>query len=288
MMRYPPIVSTLRASASSLPHIAIEPRPVEFGRSLEPVRRSWWVKARILVAMARTKEKAPKPPKEDGRLKQMYRVFQMTRRYDPSSVWWMAGAFVIPVTLGVVLGLICTGGSVFPLVLWIITGLMAGILAFLIVLGRRAEKAAYSQIEGQPGAVGAVLKSSLRRGWTASEMPVAVSPRTQDAVYRAVGRGGVALIGEGPKSRTTRMLDDERRKVARVLPNVPINIIHVGPDEDSVPLHRIARTLGGYKKQLSKAEVYAVNNRITSLTTKAGMPIPKGIDPMRVRAPRPR
>jgi len=238
--------------------------------------------------MARRSDKAPKPPKEPGRIKQMYQVFTMTKRHDPRSVWWMLLGFVLPLVAVVTAGILISGTNVFGLVLWSISGLLAGTLVFLIVLSRRAEKAAYSQIEGQPGAVGAVLKSSLRRGWTASEMPVAVSPRTQDAVYRAVGRGGVALIGEGPKSRTTRMLDDERRKVARVLPNVPINIIHVGPDEDSVPLHRIARTLGGYKKQLSKAEVYAVNNRITSLTTKAGMPIPKGIDPMRVRAPRPR
>src|SRR5690606_41545754 len=50
-------------------------------------------------ALPISKEKAPKPPKEDGRLKQMYRVFQMTRRYDPNSVWWMAGAFAIPVIL---------------------------------------------------------------------------------------------------------------------------------------------------------------------------------------------
>lgn len=238
--------------------------------------------------MARRSEKAPKAPKEPGRIKQMYQVFTMTKRHDPRSVWWMLLGFVLPIIVVVTAGILISGSNVFGLVLWSISGVLAGTLVFLIVLSRRAEKAAYSQIEGQPGAVGAVLKSSLRRGWTASEMPVAVSPRTQDAVYRAVGRGGVALIGEGPKSRTNRMLDDERRKVARVLPNVPINIIHVGPDEDSVPLHRIARTLGGFKKELSKAEVYAVNNRITSLTSKTGMPIPKGIDPMRVRAPRPR
>lgn len=238
--------------------------------------------------MARRKDTAPKAPKEPGRLKQMYQVFQMTRRYDPSSVWWMLLAFILPVAVVTVAGILISGGNVFGLVLWIISGLLAGVLAFLIVLSRRAEKAAYSQISGQPGAVGAVLKSSLRRGWTASEMPVAVSPRTQDAVYRAVGRGGVALIGEGPRSRTTRMIDDERRKVARILPNVPINVIHVGPDADSVPLHKIARTLGGYKKQLSKAEVYAVNNRVTSLSSKGGLAIPKGIDPTKVRAPRPR
>lgn len=237
--------------------------------------------------MARTKEKAPKKPKEDGRLKQMYRVFQMTRRYDPPSVWWMALGFGLPLIIGVVVGLVFTGGSVFPLILWIVTGFMAGVLAFLIILGRRAERAAYSQIEGQPGAVGAVLKSSLRRGWTASELPVSVSPKTQDAVYRAVGRGGVVLIAEGPQSRTSKMLDEERRKIARILPNVSVHSLQVGPDKNSVPLHRIPKTLSRYKKALNKAEILAVSNRMSSLT-KSSLPIPKGVDPFKARAPRPR
>jgi hypothetical protein len=237
--------------------------------------------------MARNKDKAPKKPKEDGRLKQMYRVFQMTRRYDPSSQWWMALGFGLPVILGVVLGIILGSDSVFALVLWIVTGVMVGVLAFLIILGRLAEKAAYSQIAGQPGAVGAVLKSSLRRGWTASELPVAVSPKTQDAVYRAVGRGGVVLIAEGPKSRTARMLDEERRKVARILPNGAVHFLHVGPDDDSVPLHKIPGTLRRYKKALNKAEIFAVSNRMASLT-KSSLPIPKGVDPFKARAPRPR
>jgi len=182
--------------------------------------------------MARRNSTAPKAPKEPGRIKQMYQVFQMTRKYDPRSVWWMLLGFLGPLVAVVVLGIVLSGSNVFGLVLWSVSGLLAGVLVFLIILSRRAERAAYSQIQGQPGAVGAVLKSSLRRGWAASEIPVAVSPRTQDAVYRAVGRGGVALIGEGPKSRTTRMVEDERRKIARIVPNVAINVIHVGPDAD--------------------------------------------------------
>ncbi len=241
--------------------------------------------------MARTAKntdpKQPKAPKQPGRFKQMYQVFKMTRRYDSNAIWFMLLAFLLPIAASLVLALLITPGSIIGIVLYVISGVLAGVLAFLIVLGRRAERAAYGQIEGQPGAVGAVLKSSLRRGWTASEMPVAVSPKTQDAVYRAVGKGGVVLIGEGPKARTTRMLDDERRKIARVLPNVPINFMHVGPDADSVPLHRIPRELNRHKRALNKAEIYAVSNRITSLG-KAGLPIPKGVDPLRARATRPR
>jgi F0F1-type ATP synthase assembly protein I len=238
--------------------------------------------------MARTSTTAPTPAKEPGRLKQMYQVFTMTRRHDKTSIYKMALALAGPILLGVILGFVFSNGTVLGFILWIVAGLLGGVLAFLIVLGRLAEKAAFSQIEGQPGAVGAVLKSSLRRGWTASEMPVAVSPKTQDAVYRAVGNGGVVLIGEGPKSRTQRMLEEERRRVTRVLPNVPVNFMYVGPDADSTPLHKLAGRMNRFKRSLNKAEVYAVSNRLTSLTGKNLLPIPKGIDPTKARAPRPR
>jgi hypothetical protein len=221
-------------------------------------------------------------------MKQMWQVFQMTRRYDPMVTWYLLLVFVVPVAAGVLAALLLSAGNWIGMVLYIVAGVLGGVLLALIVLGRRAEKAAYSQIEGKPGAVSAVLKSSLRRSWTASEFPVNVSPRTQDAVYRAVGRGGVALIGEGPRSRTQPMLDKERANVARILPNVPIHLMYVGPDPDSIPLHRITRELGKYKKTLTKAEVVAVANRLSSLSRSNQLPIPKGMDPNRVRAPRPR
>jgi hypothetical protein len=232
--------------------------------------------------MAR-KEKSTKEP---GRLKQMWQVFQMTRRYDDRAVAYIVGGVVAPIIVGVLVAIFLSGGNVFTMVLWILAGVLAGVLLGLIILGRRAERAAYSQIEGQPGAVGAVLRSSLKRSWRGSEMPVAVNGKTQDAIYRATGRGGVVLISEGPKSRTHRMLDEERRKVTRVLPNVPITTISVGPDADSVPLHRIPRTLGKIKPTLTKAEVMAISNRLQSLENP--MPIPKGIDPQKVRAQRAR
>ena len=234
--------------------------------------------------MARSKDKTPRTPKEPGRLKQMWQVFQMTRRYDSKIVLYMILGFLLPVVIGVALALIFSPGNALTMTLWIIAGVLGGILTMLILLGRRAEKAAYSQIEGQPGAVGAVLRSSLKRGWVGSEMPVAVNGKTQDAVYRAVGRGGVVLISEGPQSRTSRMIDEERRKVNKVLGNVAITVISVGPDEDAVPLHKLPSRLTKIKKTVTKAEVLAMNNRLSSLRT--AMPIPKGIDPMKARPQR--
>lgn len=217
-------------------------------------------------------------------MKQMWQVFQMTRRYDPTAQWLMLLAFLAPVLVGLAVALWLGEGNGFTITLWIIAGVLAGLLIALVILGRRAERAAYSQIDGQPGAVGAVLRSGLRGGWIGNEMPVAVNGKTQDAVYRAVGRGGVALISEGPVSRTKRMLDDEQRKVSRVLPNVPITLISVGHDEGTVELYRLPATLRKTKRTLTKPEVLAVSNRLNSL--QSSLPIPKGIDPLKARPQR--
>jgi hypothetical protein len=216
----------------------------------------------------------------------MWQVFQMTRRYDRHIVWMIVTLLLAPLALGIALGVSLGNGNAFLIVIWSLAGLLLGLLLALIVLGRRAERAAYSQIEGQPGAVGAVIKSVLRRGWIANEMPVAINPKTQDAIYRAVGRGGIVLIAEGPQSRTQRLADDEKRKTSKVAPNVPISVISVGPDEDSVKLYRLGWRINRIKPALTKSEVVVVNNRLQSLGTN--VPIPKGIDPYKMRAPRAR
>ncbi len=69
--------------------------------------------------MARTAKSSFKPAKEPGRLKQMYQVFQMTRRYDATAVWWMALGFALPVLVGIVLAIVLSLDSVFGIVLWI-------------------------------------------------------------------------------------------------------------------------------------------------------------------------
>ncbi len=229
-----------------------------------------------------------KKAKEPGRLKQMYQVFQMTRRADPKSVWWFALAFVGPVVLGVLLALLLPGQNWLAVVLWIVAGVMLGILLFLIVLSRLAERTAYRQIEGQPGAVGAVLTNSLRRQWRSSEMPVAVHGRSQSAVYRAVGRPGVVLITEGQRGNLTRQLGEERRKVQRIVPNVPVHVVHVDDGDDAVTLHKLPRAMNKFKSSLNRNEVLAVANRLDSLTQSPASAIPKGMDPMRARAGRPR
>jgi hypothetical protein len=66
---------------------------------------------------------------------------------------------------------------------------------------------------------------------------------------------------------------------------VPVETLQVGPDTDSIKLHDINRRLGKFKPALSKAEVVAVSNRLSSLAGSK-LPIPKGIDPLKVRPQR--
>jgi len=222
-----------------------------------------------------------KQNKEPGRVAQLFKIYQMTIKSDKTALWWSLLAVAVGVIVGATMGATVGHGTATGLVVWIITGTLMGILAGLIVMSRKAEQAAYSQIEGQPGAVSAVLRSALKRGWRGSEVPIAVN-RNQDAVYRAIGPAGVVLIGEGVRSRVQPMLEDERRKVQRVVPGVEVRFVWVTQDGEGTRLMKLATTLLKMKRVLNRNEVAAIDKRLTALANS--MPIPKGIDPKRVRA----
>lgn len=234
--------------------------------------------------MAKDKKKGA--PKEPGRLKQMWQVFQTTRKHDSLLTPLVLLSLILPILAGAVIAVFTNG--IASKILWPVTGVLVGVLIAMIVLGRRAERTAYRQISGQTGAVGAVIQNALRRGWQGSEMPVAVNPKTQEAVYRVVGKGGVALITEGSASRMQRFRNDEERKVKRVLPNVTITHITVGLEDDQTKLENLSRTLVKLPKALTRSQVTQVRNRLLSLQQGGPVGIPKGIDPMRVRSQRPR
>ncbi len=210
---------------------------------------------------------------------QLWEVFQMTREAQPSITWWLLGAFVGILALGLVIGL-AVGHPVYVTLL----SLPVALIVVMLLLSRRAERAAYSRIEGTPGASASAL-GTIRRGWNIEEQPVAIDPRTQDVVFRAVGRPGVVLIGEGPSHRVKRLLEGERRKVARVAPNVTVHLVEVGRDEGQTPLPKLVRTIQKLRPSLTKAEVAAVSKRLRALQSSRP-PIPKGVDPLRARPDR--
>jgi hypothetical protein len=226
-------------------------------------------------------EKKPKVEKEPGKIKQLLRVYKLTAKADKDFVLMGILSFVAPLAVGTVIILLFFTDSILSMVLWSISTILFALLITLSVLSRRAERAAFMRIAGQPGAVAAVIGSTLKRGYSASEMPVAVDPKSKDAVYRAIGRAGVVLIAEGNSSRVRQLVEDEKRKVSRAIPGVQTPIIFVNQDPASTQLHQLTKTIYKLKKTLNRQEISVVNKRLAGLGLN--IPIPKGIDPNRVR-----
>lgn len=220
-----------------------------------------------------------KKPKKTRFYHQIWQAYQMARRSDPAVTWWILGVFFGVLAVAAIVGVLLNQVGYL-----LFLGVPFAALAAMFVLARRAEAAAYKQIEGQPGAALSALRT-IRRGWDFPEEPAAMDPRTQDLVFRGVGRAGVVLVGEGPSGRSARLLEAERKKVARVLPNVKITVIQAGNGTEQVPLRKLARTVQKLKPTLSKLETAEVNKRLRALGG-ARLPVPKGVDPMRARPDR--
>ena len=226
-------------------------------------------------------EKKPKVQKEPGKIRQLWQVYKLTAKADKNFVLAGVLAFIAPLAIGTLVIVLFFTDSLLTVFLWSITTVLFALLLSLSVLSRRAERAAFMRIAGQPGAVAAVINSTLKRGYSTSEMPVAVDPKSKDAVYRTVGKAGVVLIAEGSSSRVRQLIEDEKRKVSRAIPGITIPVVWVNQDPASTQLYALTKTIYKLKRTLTRAEISVVNKRLAGLGLN--IPIPKGIDPNRIR-----
>lgn len=214
-----------------------------------------------------------------GRLKQIRLAYQMTKRVDRKVGLIVAAVGVV--TFGVALAV---GFIVDHPVYAGILGFLLAVLAMAVVFGRRAEKAAFGQMEGQPGAAAAVMQN-MRRGWTVT--PAVAANRNQDVVHRAVGRPGIVLVGEGNPNRVRALLAAEKKRMARIVADVPVTDLVVGNGEGQVPLKKLQTTLMKMPRVLPGSQVTTVNDRLRALgDLMSNMPIPKGPMPKNLRMPR--
>ena len=143
----------------------------------------------------------PEAPKA-GRIAQILQSYKLTRQSDPA-IGWILLALVVVIPLVVIGIALLLGTRSWALIPWVIIGILLGLIAATFIFGRRAERAAYAQIEGQPGAAAAAL-GSLRSGWFTT--PAVNVTKNQDIVHRVVGRPGVILVSEGPPARAGQLL----------------------------------------------------------------------------------
>ena len=230
--------------------------------------------------------KAPKTPdpEKTSRRKQFVETYRMAKKTDPAIGMWIAGAFVLGAVIGYVLFWLLPGEGVLGLVPSIVGALLFGSLAAMVVFGRRAQKAAYGQMEGQPGAAAAALRM-LRRGWKTD--PVIAFTKQQDVVHRVVGPPGIVLIGEGNPNRLRQLMAGERRKHERVVADAPIHEVVCGNGEGQVPLSKLVRHVTKLKRKVKPAEMTDILGRLRALdANRSNIPLPKGPVPTSMKGMR--
>ncbi|WAL64762.1 DUF4191 domain-containing protein [Amycolatopsis cynarae] len=198
---------------------------------------------------------------------QIFEAFKVQRREDKALIPWMLGSFLV--ITGVVFGV----GFLFKLQ-WILLplGIVLGLLAAMIIFGRRVQRTVFTKADGQPGAAGWAL-DNLRGQWRVTQT---VAATTQlDAVHRVLGAPGVILVAEGAPHRVKNLLAQEKKRVARLVGSTPIYDVVVGNEEGQVPLRRLQSYLMKLPRNLKGPQVDALETRLAALGNR-GAAMPKG------------
>jgi hypothetical protein len=205
--------------------------------------------------------------KVTGQARMIKQAYSLTRRNDPKLPWilliWFVAVFAVIELIGI---LFDSPFLVLPL------AIIAGVLAALVVFGRRAQGSAYRQVEGQPGAAAWVLEG-MRGDWRVTSG--VAGTQQLDAVHRVLGRPGVILVAEGVPARVRGLMAQEKKKVARVVGDAPIYDIVVGDDEGQIPLRKLSAHVMKLPRNLSAAEVNSLGRRMSALGG-ARVPVPGG------------
>jgi hypothetical protein len=199
-----------------------------------------------------------------GMIRQAY---SLTRQNDPRLPWYLLITFIGVAAVVEVLGILFANPY-----LSIPIAVLLGLLAAMVVFGRRAQGTAYRQVEGQPGAASWVLEG-MRGDWRVTSGVAATAQ--MDTVHRVLGRPGIILVAEGSPNRVRGLLAQEKRKIARVVGDTPIYDIIVGDDEGQVPLRKLSSHVMKLPRNLSAAEVNSLGRRMAALGGPR-MPVPGG------------
>ena len=207
--------------------------------------------------------------KKQGRLKQILAAYRMTAKQDKKIGWVLLGVFFGIAAVFAVLAIF-----VGPWFVWTVLGIPVALLATTVIFGRRVERAAYKQIEGQTGAAASALQT-LRRGWTVS--PAIAVTKNADIVHRVVGKPGIVLVGEGHASRVKNLLSAERKKHERVDGGAPVTVLVAGDGEGEIGIRKLSKHVMKLPPVLQPSEITDLLARLKALdAVRPQVPMPKG------------
>jgi Domain of unknown function (DUF4191) len=201
------------------------------------------------------------------RRKQIIQAFKIQRREDKWLLPLMIGAFVLCVAATFGIGFVWGLHWMFlPL------GIGLGLLAAVVIFGRRVQRTVYSRAEGQPGAAAWALEN-MRGRWRVT--PAVAGTTQMDAVHRVIGRPGVVLVAEGVPHRVKNLLAQEKKRIARVVGETPIYDVHVGNAEGQIPLKRLQAHIMKLPRNITPKQIDTLEGRLSALASR-GATIPKG------------
>lgn len=225
-------------------------------------------------------------PQNLNRRQQLAQSYRMAKQHDPKLGLFIALSFIVGAVVGFGLIWIMPGGmGVISWISAVVSAILLGVLAAMIVFGRRVQTAAYKQMDGQIGAAAATL-GMLRRGWKVD--PAVGFTKQQDVVHRVIGPPGLVLVGEGKShNRVKGLLATERRKHERVLGEVPVFEVVSGKGEGEVDLPQLIKHVRKLGRNIKPAEMTDVINRLKALdATRGTIPMPKGPVPTSMKGQR--
>jgi hypothetical protein len=219
-------------------------------------------------------------PKDWGQIRQIREVYKITTENDPKANPFMIGAFAVTVVVFTLLGIFVLS----PWWLYVIFGVMFGVLAAMAILTWRAKNATYKRYEGQKGSA-EVAMSMLSKDWVKS--PVITANRQLDIVHRVVGPGGIVLIGEGDPGRVRQMLATEAKKHEQIKYGTKVTTVVMGDRENQVPLEKLSDHIKKLPKVIKAAEIAELSNRLRALDSmRPKIPLPKGPMPTSAKGAR--
>lgn len=216
---------------------------------------------------AKKAARAAKREASRARRKQIFEAFKMQRREDKALIPIMVGVFLASV-------LVVSGIGWFFGLHWILLpiGIALGLLAAVSVFGRRVQRSVYAKADGQPGAAGWAL-DTMRGRWRVTQ---GVAGNTHlDAVHRVIGRPGVILVAEGAPHRVKGLLAQEKKRMSRIVGQVPIYDVVVGNEEGQVPLKKLQRHLMKLPSNISAKEMDSLEARLAAIGSRSAA-LPKG------------
>jgi hypothetical protein len=114
---------------------------------------------------------------------------------------------------------------------------------------------------------------NLRGRW---KVTPAVAGTTQlDAVHRVIGRPGVVLVAEGAEHRLKPLLAQEKKRVSRLIGEIPIYDVTVGNGKGQITLAKLPRHLAKLPRNISAEQIDGLEGKLAILTTR-GAAMPKG------------